>query len=71
MNKNTMSFAEDTFDLAEHKRAADAVTREKARVSRIRRQVKIGKIMLVVAVAILIPLLYWILGVQLDLIAFR
>ncbi|MCL1883683.1 MAG: hypothetical protein FWF81_08035 [Defluviitaleaceae bacterium] len=71
MNKNTMSFAEDSFDLTEHKRAADAVAREKARVSRIRRQVKFGKIMLIVVASVIVLILYYILGVEMGLIMFR
>ncbi|MCL2197501.1 MAG: hypothetical protein FWB80_01120 [Defluviitaleaceae bacterium] len=70
MNKNTMSFDEDSFDLAEHKRAADAVTREKARVSRIRRQVRIGKIMLAVVTVIIFFALF-IIAAELGWMNFR
>jgi len=55
-----MSFDEDTFDLSEHKKAADAVTREKARVKRVRRQLKVGKVILAVIAVIVCLLLSYV-----------
>jgi len=61
MQKTTskvMSFEEDSFDLAEHKKAADTVTRQKAHVKRVRRQVAIGKAVMAVAAFIIFLLLF-------------
>jgi hypothetical protein len=69
-NINAMRFDEDSFDLAEHKKAADAVTREKARVKRVRRQVKYGKIILAVVTIIIFFLLFFI-AAELGLMSFR
>jgi hypothetical protein len=69
-NVNTMRFDEDSFDLSEHKKAADAVTREKARVKRIRRQVRLGKIVIVV-VTIIIFFALFLLAAELGWMTFR
>ena len=53
-------FEEDSFDLAAHKKAADSITREKNRVSRIKRQVKIGKFFMAVAALIIFVVIYYI-----------
>jgi hypothetical protein len=60
MQKQAMRFDEDSFDLTEHKRAADAIIREKARISRVRRQVKIGKIILAVVTIIIFFILFFV-----------
>ena len=72
MNTNTksMRFDEDLFDPVEHKKAAIAVTREKARKKRVRRQVKFGKIALAVVTIIVFFLLFFI-AAQLGLMNFR
>ncbi|MCL2225549.1 MAG: hypothetical protein FWB96_11340 [Defluviitaleaceae bacterium] len=64
--KSTMRFDEDSFDLAAHKKAADAVTREKARVSRVRKQVRRGKIILAVVMVVIFFALFYI-AAELDL----
>jgi len=64
-----MSFDEDKFDLDEHKKAADAVAREKARIKRVRRQVAVGKVLMTIA-AFLIFMLLIIIAVTTGLIAF-
>ena len=69
-NTNAMRFDEDSFDLTEHKKAADAVAREKARVERVRRQVRFGKIMLAV-VTILIFFVLILVARDLGLMNFR
>ena len=63
-----MSFDEDNFDLAAHKKAADAVAKEKARVKRVRRQVAIGKVVMTI-VAFLIFMLIFIIAATTGLIA--
>jgi hypothetical protein len=60
MHKNTMRFDEDSFDLHAHKKAATAVTQEKARVKRVRRQVKYGKIMLAIVTIIIFFILFFV-----------
>ncbi|MCL1884919.1 MAG: hypothetical protein FWF81_14330 [Defluviitaleaceae bacterium] len=72
MSKNTtsMRFDEDNFDLAEHKKKADQVAREKARIEKIRRQVKFGKIMLVIATTVIFFILF-LVAVQLGWMDFR
>jgi len=55
-----IKFDEDTFDLTEHRKAADTVCREKARVRRIRRQLALGKIFLAIAAFAIFLLLYYI-----------
>ena len=67
---NTMSFEEDSFDLATHKKAADAATREKARILRARRQVKFGKIMLAIVTIIIIIALYFV-AAELGILTMR
>ncbi|MCL2456023.1 MAG: hypothetical protein FWD19_00565 [Defluviitaleaceae bacterium] len=69
-NTNTMRFDEDSFDLSEHKRAADAVTREKARAKRVRRQVKTGKIILAVVTVIIFFILFFV-AAELGIMSFR
>ncbi|MCL2387226.1 MAG: hypothetical protein FWC89_06710 [Defluviitaleaceae bacterium] len=72
MSKNvkTMRFDEDSFDLTEHKKAADASTRKKARVKRVRRQLKYGKIIIAVLTIILFFVLFFI-AAELGLMNFR
>jgi len=53
-------YEEDTFDLTAHKKAADAATREKNRVKRIRRQVKIGKVFMAIAALAIFVLIYYV-----------
>jgi hypothetical protein len=63
MNKPqpVISFEEDSFDLAEHKKMADNAAREKIREKRIRRQIAFGKTVLaVVAISIFFLLFYLI-----------
>ncbi|MCL1845266.1 MAG: hypothetical protein FWF77_05130 [Defluviitaleaceae bacterium] len=55
-----MRFDEDNFDLGEHKKAADAVKREKANAERKRRQIKFGKIMLAIVTIIIFFGLFYI-----------
>jgi hypothetical protein len=69
-NTNTIRFDEDSFDLAEHKRAADAIIREKARVKRVRRQVKTGKIILAVVTIIIFFILFFI-AAELGIMSIR
>lgn len=57
----SIRFEEDTFDLAEHKKAADAVTREKNRVNKIRRQVVVGKVIMAFAAFAIFFLIYYVL----------
>ena len=52
-----IGFEEDSFDLAAHKKAADAVTREKSRVKRVHRQVIVGKVMLALATVVIFYLI--------------
>jgi hypothetical protein len=61
-NINAMRFDEDSFDLTEHKKAADAIAREKARAERVRRQVRFGKIMLAVVTIIVFLVLFLVAG---------
>jgi hypothetical protein len=61
-NISTMRFDEDAFDLIEHKKAADAVIREKARIKRVHRKVKYGKALLVVATVVVFFVLFFIAG---------
>ena len=68
-NKKYMSFEEDNFDLNTHKKAADALTRGKARVKRARRQVAVGKVILAI-VAFLIFILLFIIASAAGLIVF-
>jgi len=56
----SLAFDEDTFDLAEHKKAADAVTKKKSRFKRIRRQVVIGKVILAIVAVIIFFLIYYL-----------
>ena len=53
------SFDEDSFDLSAHKKAADTVTREKAREKRSRRQVVLGKVLIAVLAFGIFFLLYY------------
>lgn len=70
MSKNAMRFEEDAFDLAEHKRAADAIIREKARQKRVRRHVKIGKVILAIATVAVFFILF-IVAANMGLMNFR
>lgn len=54
-----IKFDEDSFDLDEHKKAVDAIVQEKARNKRIRRNIKIGKILLAITAPIIAVLLYY------------
>ena len=69
-NTTTMRFDEDKFDLSEYKKTADAEMREKARIKRVRRQVKIGKIMLAFVTIIIFFILFYI-AAQLGWMNFR
>ena len=69
-NTSTMRFDEDKFDLTEHKKMADAVTKEKARIKRMRRQVRIGKIMLAI-ITIIIFFILFILAAELGWMNYR
>ncbi|MCL1878069.1 MAG: hypothetical protein FWF80_04360 [Defluviitaleaceae bacterium] len=53
-------FDEDNFDLGEHKKAADAVKRDKAHAERKRRQVKYGKVVLAIVTVIIFFGLFYI-----------
>jgi len=53
-----MDFEEDNFDLTAHKKAADTVTKEKARVKVIRRQVAFGKAVMAVSAFLIFILLF-------------
>jgi len=55
-----LAFEEDNFDLTAHKKAADAVTREKSRIKRIHRHVAIGKILMAITAIIIFFLIYYI-----------
>ncbi|MCL2356180.1 MAG: hypothetical protein FWC70_03325 [Defluviitaleaceae bacterium] len=66
----TMRFDEDGFDLNEHKKAADTVKREKARVERVRRQVKVGKVMLAIVTVIIFFILFYV-AAELGWMSFR
>jgi len=68
-NRKVMSFDEDSFDLNAHKKAADTVTREKARVKRVRRQVVVGKVVLAI-VAFFVFILIFIIVAATGLITF-
>jgi|GEM_PF-1983101 len=59
-NVKPIAFAEDNFDLTAHKKAADAVTREKSRVKRIHRHVAIGKVLMAIAAIVIFFLIYYI-----------
>ncbi|MCL2839442.1 MAG: hypothetical protein FWE05_01610 [Defluviitaleaceae bacterium] len=63
-----MRFDEDSFDLSSHKKAADAVIREKVRKKRIRRQVTVGKAVMAI-VAFLIFMLLFFVAVTTGLVA--
>jgi len=69
-NTNAMRFDEDSFDLAAHRRAADAVTREKARVKRVRRQVRYGKVAVFVVTVVIFFILF-ILAAELGFMNIR
>ena len=64
--KTSMRFDEDKFDLNAHKKAAEEVTREKARISHMRKQVRRGKI-IVAVVTILAFFLLFYLAAQLGI----
>ena len=72
MSKNvkTLRFDEDGFDLSEHKKAADASTKQKARVKRVRRQIKYGKIILAILTIVLFFVLF-IAAAELGLMNIR
>jgi hypothetical protein len=71
MQKSTnMRFSEDSFDLKEHRRAADTIIREKARINRVRRQVKIGKIVLAVVTIIIFFILFFV-AAELGIMGWR
>jgi hypothetical protein len=55
-----MRFDEDKFDLTEHRKAASADKREKDRLKRVRRQVKIGKISLAIVSIIIFFALFFV-----------
>jgi hypothetical protein len=55
-----MRFDEDKFDIDEHKKAADAQTREKARVKRVRKQVKRGKLVVAIITIVIFFALFYI-----------
>jgi len=57
-SSKVMSFAEDNFDLTAHKKAADNVTKEKARIKRVRRQVAVGKAIIAVSAFVIFLLLF-------------
>jgi len=58
-----LRFDEDTFDLQAHKKAADTLKREKARIKRIRRNIMLGKTVLAVAALSVSVLLYYLVSV--------
>lgn len=70
MAKNAMRFDEDSFDLEEHKKAADKIIREKARDKRVRRQVKFGKIILAIVTIVIFFVLFFV-AVELGFMSFR
>ena len=45
-DNKVLSFKEDDFDLLKLKKSVDTLTREKARIKRINRQVALGKVIL-------------------------
>ena len=53
------TFNEDSFDLEEHKRAADNATRVKTRRARLRRHVVLGKAIITVVAFAIFFLLYY------------
>jgi len=58
---NTQSFAEDDFDLQEHKKAANSLTQTKAYAKLARRKVAVGRIIIMVA-AIATCILLWFMA---------
>jgi hypothetical protein len=58
-------FDEDSFDLLAHQKKADTARRERARIKRIRRQIKLGKILIAIAAVSVSVVLYYLLTIVL------
>ena len=55
----TLDFSEDSFDISEHKKAAMALSRKKAEVTRAKRNITFGKGLLTIVAFIAFILLFF------------
>jgi|GEM_PF-4657576 len=56
---DALNFSEDEFDLVSHQTSANQMTRQKARVKKIHRQIAVGKVFIaIVAIAMLLLILF-------------
>ena len=64
---NPLNFEEDSFDLDEHKRAADMLVQDKIRLKSVCRKIKVGKVLLGIAALIIAVALYYVLAMFIPL----
>ena len=61
--RDTFTFMEDRFDLAEYKKATSAVIQRKASIRNDRRKITIGKAVISFAALFISVLLYYIISI--------
>jgi len=64
---NPLNFEEDSFDLDEHKKAADMLVQDKIRLKSVSRKIKFGKALLAIAALIIAVALYYVLATFIPL----
>ena len=62
------AFDEDSFDLQEHKKAANTIAQTKAHVKSVRRKVAVGRIVIMVAAIIVCGLLWYMASMIVGLL---
>jgi len=63
----SLSFVEDSFDLYEYKKTANAKARKKARIKRIHRKIKYGKAVLALLALVVSVALYYVISVVFNI----
>ena len=59
-------FDEDSYDIDEHRRKAEAVVEKKSRIKRIRRNIGFGKVLMAIAALIISIALFYFASVVLP-----
>jgi len=61
-----LRFDEDSYDLNEHRKKAEAVVEKKSRIKRIRRNIGVGKILMAIAALVISIALFYFASVVLP-----